>query len=118
MAGHAFEGQKDGLFETITRRFDGYSQVKLVRGLLPDSLEQNSPEKIAYLHIDLNSAEYEIAVLERLFDRVVAGGMIILDDYEWAGIYRPQKMLEDAWFAERGYRVFPLPTGQGFVIKR
>ncbi len=118
VAGHAFQGQTEGLFESIQKRFEGYDQVRLVRGLLPASLDQNSPDKISYLHLDLNSAEYEIAVLDSLFDRVVAGGMVILDDYEWAGIYRVQKIAEDAWFEKRNYRVFPLPTGQGFVIKR
>lgn len=44
--------------------------------------------------------------------------MIILDDYEWSMIYRPQKLAEDPWFEARGYRVMPLPTGQGLVIKR
>jgi hypothetical protein len=43
--------------------------------------------------------------------------MIILDDYEWFA-YRSQKLAEDPWFDERGYRVMPLPTGQGLVIKR
>lgn len=116
--GHAFEGQNDGLYAEICKRFDGYPQVRLVKGLLPQSLEGNSPEKIAYLHIDLNNAEFEIAVLNALFDRVVPGGMVILDDYEWAGIYRAQKIAEDAWFHARGYHVFPLPTGQGLLIKR
>jgi predicted O-methyltransferase YrrM len=81
-------------------------------------LKGNSPEKICYLHIDLNSAKYEIAVLDALFDRVVPGGVIILDDYEWSGMYREQKIAEDAWFEQRRYRVFPLPTGQGLVLKR
>ena len=116
--GHSFQGQKDGLYASICNRFEGYDQVKLVQGLLPDSLEQNSPDLISYLHIDLNSAEYEIKVLDRLFDRVEPGGIIVLDDYEWAGIYRQQKIQEDVWFELRGYRVFPLPTGQGFVLKR
>jgi predicted O-linked N-acetylglucosamine transferase (SPINDLY family) len=116
--GHAFVGQEDGLFEAIQQRFSGYEQVRLVRGLLPDSLKGNSPEKICYLHIDLNSAKYEIAVLDALFDRVVPGGVIILDDYEWSGMYREQKIAEDAWFEQRQYRVFPLPTGQGLVLKR
>jgi hypothetical protein len=115
---HAFVGQQDGLFNEILQRFDGYDCVRLVKGLLPQSLENNSPEKIALLHIDLNSAEFEIAVLDALFDRVVPGGMIVLDDYEWGGPYREQKMAEDAWFDQRKYRVFPLPTGQGFVLKR
>jgi hypothetical protein len=44
--------------------------------------------------------------------------MIILDDYEWALKYRVQKLAEDEWFEARGYRVMPLPTGQGLLVKR
>jgi O-methyltransferase len=116
--GHGFEGQKAGLYEEVLARFDGYDNVKLVKGLLPQSLLDNSPDKIAFLHIDLNSAEYEVAVLKALFDRIVPGGILILDDYEWSGIYRAQKLLEDDWFERREYRVIPLPTGQGMLIKR
>ena len=32
--------------------------------------------------------------------------------------YRLQKMAEDAWLDQRKFRVFPLPTGQGLVLKR
>lgn len=116
--GAAFEGQEPGLFEWVKQRFAGYDQVRLTMGLLPDTLEGNSPEKISYLHIDLNHAETEIAVLDRLFDRLVPGGILILDDYEWAGVYRVQKIREDPWFSARNYRVIPLPTGQGLIIKR
>jgi hypothetical protein len=116
--GHHFPGQQTGLYERVKARFEGYSQVRLVRGLLPAALEGNSPQKIAYLHIDMNSAEFEVAVLERLFGRIVPGGILVLDDYEWSGAYRAQKIAHDAWFEARQYRVFPLPTGQGLVLKR
>lgn len=116
--GHAFDGQVPGLYQQVQKRFEDYPQVKPVMGLIPDVFTQACPERIAYLHIDLNNAPSEIATLEHLFDRVVPGGVIILDDYEWAGIYRAQKLAEDAWFDARQYRVSPLPTGQGFVIKR
>lgn len=116
--GHQFPGQQAGLYEQVRQRFAEYPQVRLVMGMLPQSLKGNSPEKIAYLHIDLNHPEYEIAVLDALFDRVVPGGIIILDDYEWSGPYRRQKILEDQWFSARDYRVFPLPTGQGLLLKR
>jgi O-methyltransferase len=118
VAGHEFDGQQAGLFEKVKERFKGYDQVNFIKGLLPASFAQGMPEKIAYLHIDLNNAAAEIAVLERLFERVITGGIVILDDYEWSGIYRPQKAAEDPWFAARNYRVFPLPTGQGLIIKR
>ena len=116
--GHAFEGQEAGLYDKVKKRFEGYPQVNLVRGLLPDSFKDNEPDAIAYLHIDLNNVDGEIAVLERLFDRISPGGIIILDDYEWAGVYRTQKQAEDQWFDARQYRIFPLPTGQGIILKR
>jgi hypothetical protein len=116
--GHAFAGQAAGLYERVRARFAGYAQVRLVQGLIPDVFATHCPETIAYLHIDLNHAPAEIATLEHLFDRVVPGGVVIFDDYEWAGMYRAQKLAEDPWLDARGYRVTPLPTGQGFVIKR
>jgi O-methyltransferase len=110
--------QKEGFHQGVLRRFDDYVQVRLIKGFLPESFSQGCPKQIAFLHIDLNNVEAEIAVLDHLFDKVVRGGMIVLDDYEMAMAYRPQKQQEDLWFDSRGYRVFPLPTGQGFVIKR
>jgi hypothetical protein len=117
VSGRRSEGQGAGFYESVRQRFDGYPQVHLIRGLIPDSFEDACPDKISYLHIDLNDAESEIATLEALFDRVVTGGIIILDDYEWA-TYRPQKIAEDSWLERRKHHVFPLPTGQGLVLKR
>lgn len=117
MANHAMPSHGPQLFEQVKQRFAAYPNVKIFKGFLPDVLAEGSPEKIAYLHIDLNQAPAEIATLDALFDRVVPGGMIILDDYEMF-YYRAQKFAEDDWFGVRGYKVFPLPTSQGFVIKR
>ena len=118
VATHPSHGQRSGLYGEVKARFAGYAGVNLIMGRLPESLHDNSPQRIAYLHIDLNQAEYEIAVLNELFDRLVPGGILILDDYEWSGVYRDQKIKEDQWFEAREYRVFPLPTGQGLVLKR
>jgi O-methyltransferase len=116
--GHRFEGQEPGFSDKVRERFAGYDQVRVVAGLIPDVFAEHCPERVAYLHIDLNDAEAEIATLEHLFDRVVPGGVVVFDDYEWAGIYRPQKLAEDPWLDARGYRATPLPTGQALVIKR
>jgi O-methyltransferase len=118
VAGHTFSRQKEGFYEEVCAVFQAYPQVRLIKGLLPGSFAQGCPDRIAWLHIDLNNADGELSVLEQLFHRVVPGGMIILDDYEWAGNYREQKRREDPWFDARGYRVMPLPTGQGMIIKR
>ena len=118
MENHAMPEHGADLYEKVCEKFVGYPQVSLIKGLIPNSFELGVPEKISYLHIDLNQVTAEIAALEHLFDRLVPGGVLILDDYEWSGVYRPQKLAEDEWFEKRKYRVMPLPTGQGLIIKR
>ena len=117
MMHHAMAEHGPDLYERVRRKFAGYPQVRLFKGLIPEVFASGCPERIAYLHIDLNEAAAEVASLEHLFDRMVPGGILILDDYEWS-LYRGQKLAEDAWFEARRYRVMPLPTGQGLVIKR
>src|SRR5262249_30006495 len=92
---------RPGLYDRVRRKFDAYPQVRLLKGIIPAVFDQGCPERIAYLHIDLNQAPAEVASLDRLFDRMVPGGVLILDDYEWSGYYRPQKIAEDAWFGAR-----------------
>jgi formyltetrahydrofolate-dependent phosphoribosylglycinamide formyltransferase len=118
MAHHAMADHGPTLAGIVRAKFADYPQVSIVQGEIPTVLAGQSPARISYLHIDLNEAAAEIAALDALFDRVVPSGIIILDDYEWALRYRPQKLAEDPWFEARGYRVMPLPTGQGLVIKR
>ena len=118
MLNHAMPEHGKALFDKVRRKFSDYPQVKLMKGLIPQVFADGCPDRIAYLHIDLNQAPAEIAALESLFDRMVPGAILILDDYEWAGIYRAQKLAEDQWFDSRHYRVMPLPTGQGLVFKR
>ena len=116
MVHHAMPEHGKSLFETVTGRFTDFPNVKVTRGHVPEVLDEISPESISFLHIDLNNAPAEIGALERLFDRLSAGGILILDDYGWRA-YRAQKEAEDPWLAARGYQVLELPTGQGLVFK-
>jgi len=118
MLHHAMAEHGPELEDRVRRKFQRYGQVKIFKGYIPEVFQGQSPEAIAYLHIDLNEAPAEVAALDALFDKVVPGGIVILDDYEWSGPYRNQKLAEDPWFEARQYRVIPLPTGQGIVIKR
>jgi O-methyltransferase len=109
--------REPGIESSVRARFADRSDVKITTGFLPSILEQLCPDQISYLHIDLNSPAAEVGCLERLFDRVVPGGVIVFDDYGW-DIFRAQRIAEDAFFAARGYSVLELPTGQGMVVKR
>lgn len=109
--------QIPNLYEQVCERFNKFLNVKIIKGVLPDSLVEESPEQIAFLHIDLNSVKPEIGVLEVLFDRIVSGGIIVFDDYGWIEYIR-QKRAEDAFMGDRQYSILELPTGQGLVVKQ
>lgn len=106
----------DAILKIVQKRFATLPNVEIVQGMVPDSFAQACPEKIALLHLDMNSTASEIAALDALFDRVVPGGMIVFDDYGWTG-YSAQRHAENAWMAERGHTILELPTGQGLVIR-
>ena len=116
MAHHAMPEHGATLFDTVKKRFASFQNVIITKGFVPQVLDVVSPEKISFLHVDMNNAPAEIGALERLFDRLSPGGVLVLDDYGWRA-YREQKLAEDPWLAERGYEVLELPTGQGLVFK-
>jgi hypothetical protein len=109
--------RQEGLYQRVCDRFSCFPQFKVIKGFLPDALHYECVEKIGYLHIDLNSPRAEVAVLDRLFDRVVPGGVVVFDDYGWK-LFRIQKKLEDSFMRARSYDILELPTGQGLVVKR
>ena len=90
--------------------------VELVRGVIPDCLQDIGPERIAYLHLDMNSCSAESEALDILFPRMSQGGIVIFDDYGWQA-YHNQSRSHDA-FAERyNLSILESPTGQGILIK-
>lgn len=116
MTHHAMESHSAELFTQVKARFIDCPNVIVTQGRVPEALHKISPEKIAFMHLDLNNRDAEIGGLEMLFERMVPGAILVLDDYGWAA-YAPQRLAESMWFRERGYQVLELPTGQGLVIK-
>tara|TARA_R110000868_G_scaffold80875_1_gene229227 strand:+ start:25361 stop:26971 length:1611 start_codon:yes stop_codon:yes gene_type:complete len=109
--------KKEGLYESVVARFAHHSNVKVIKGFLPEALDKATPDKIGFLHVDLNSWQAETACLDVLYDRVSSGGIIIYDDYGWK-LFHKQKEAADAFMASRNNFILELPTGQGLVIKR
>ena len=85
--------------------------------VVPEVLVESAPERIAFLHLDINAGAAEIGALEVLFDRVVDGGLVLMDDYgrrENAELHHAL----NTWMTAHAHPILELPTGQGLVIKR
>lgn len=100
----------------VRENFSEWTNVKIVVGSIPETLCEISSEKIAFLHIDLNCSPPEVGAMEGLWDRIVRGGVVLLDDYAYYG-YQPQKEGMDEWAARRDVPIASLPTGQGLILK-
>lgn len=104
------------LHEGVCKRFADHPSVKIFKGSVEDTLPGSAPERIAFLHIDMNNAKAEQFALETLYPRVADGAFIVLDDYGWLR-YSAQKEVADMYLNKLGHQVLELPTGQGLVIK-
>ena len=113
---HSMPEHSAELYDQVKKRFTDVPNVVVTQGKVPDVLADVAPEKIAFMHLDLNNVTAEMGALEILFERMVPGSILVLDDYGWRG-YRAQKEAEDPWFEKQGYYVLELPTGQGLLIK-
>jgi O-methyltransferase len=103
------------LLARVRDRFSAYPNVQIVPGSVPDCLRDGSPERIAFMHVDMNSVPAELGLLEALFDRVSPGGVLVFDDYGWSA-FANQHQAVKAFFDRRGIPVAELPTGQGLVV--
>jgi len=104
-------------FGIVQRSFARYSNVRLVKGAIPESLSQVTCEKIAYLSIDLGSAYAETSVARVLWKRMVRSAIAILDGYASESRRTPLKAAWDELAAEMGFSIVTVPTGQGLLIK-
>ena len=111
------EHAKSRLYEFINFRFKDFSNVEIVKGSVPYTLDELELDNIAFLHLDMNSYEAEIGALNTLWDLIPKHGVIVLDDFGLLS-HKAQQINELPWLLEKDQHVLEFPTGQGIVIKR
>ena len=100
----------------VAERFKHYTRATVVPGFVPDSFSIAVPERICFLHIDLNDAGAETAAINALWDRLSPGAVIVYDDFGW-NAHADQHAAATEAMARRGVSILELPTGQGLAIK-
>jgi len=102
--------------DAVRDNFAQWPRARIVVGAVPEVLDQVTPARVAYLHIDMNNAAPEVAALSYFWDRLVAGAPVLLDDYAYLG-YTAQRLAMDDFARAHGVTVCALPTGQGLIIR-
>jgi hypothetical protein len=64
----------------------------------------------------MNIVMPEIAAIEFFWDRLIPGGIVLLDDYGWA-THAAQRAAFDAFASAHDAMILSVPTGQGIMIR-
>ena len=102
--------------ESTIDRFSVFKEVSVVKGSIPEVLTSFDTTDISFLHIDLNTAQAEVAGLKLLYENLKSGAIVLLDDYGFPN-FRESRIAHDELAVELGYEILSLPTGQGLIIK-
>jgi len=105
------------IFESTKARFSDYPNVYFHRGMVPEILELEASEiqKISYLSLDMNGGIAERQALEYFYDRIVEGGIIYIDDYNWNYPVLRSELRE--FFKNKKEQILEFPCGAALVIK-
>lgn len=111
---------KQDIYNSLERK--KISNVELVEGDINYTIDEyigNNPHtRIALLHIDTDTYEPAKAGLEKLYDRVVRGGIIIFDDY---ATIEGETVAVDEFLADKGYTISKLTLSHvkpSYIVKK
>jgi O-methyltransferase len=105
-------GRTHGRQEAVERLLSQYPKVIFHPGLFPRTASGLEDERFTFVHLDLDLPEGIREGLDFFYPRMVAGGILIGDDY-----HAPAVRAEfDRYFAGRRQPVIELPWGQALVV--
>ena len=85
----------DTKYEEVLELFNGIDQCFIYKGVIPETFKDLTETKLAICHIDLDNYLSVKDCLEFCYPRVVAGGYIIIDDYNCTGTLGCKKATDD-----------------------
>ncbi|CCO24233.1 TylF/MycF/NovP-related O-methyltransferase [Maridesulfovibrio hydrothermalis] len=103
-------------------KFKGISNCELIKGditrTVPDYMKAHPELKISLLHIDTDIYEPAVTILENMYNSIVRGGILVLDDY---GIFPGETKAVDDFFADKDVVINKLPFSHqipAYIVKK
>jgi O-methyltransferase len=95
-------GPIDSVKANVNRTGYPQDRLKYVKGMVEQTLPKWAPDRIALLRLDTDYYSSTKHELTHLYQRVVSGGVIIIDDY---GAFKGCKQAVDEYIRENGLKV-------------
>ena len=75
----------DTSHEEVAELFYDSPNVKIIKGVFPDSARSiiSRKDKFCFVHLDADQYESTLEGLKFFYDKMVVGGVVVCDDYGW-----------------------------------
>ena len=107
---------RNDIYDFVKSRFADYPEVELIRGFVPEVLAQIPSSRVAFLMIDMNGHEAEIAALEHFYNRMSTGGIIYFDDY--GGRWTKLREVVDEFLFDKPEKLLTFASPNAILIKK
>ena len=107
-------GSIHGRLAEVRQLLSPYDNIHIHPGFFPETTAGLEDLRFSFVHLDLDLGGATQAALEYFHPRMVAGGILIGDDYGDDEVRR----CFDRWFADRPDSVIELPWSQVMVIRQ
>lgn len=92
-------------------------KIKFYKGWIPEKFDEVSSKEFCFVHIDVDLYQPTLDSLCFFYPRMVAGGIILCDDYGFKTCPGAKKAFDD-FMKDKKEKIIHVPTGQGFIVKK
>jgi len=111
-----YKGTLEEVKTNISTAGYGFDNIKFIPGLIEDTILKNQPDKISFLHLDMDFYSPTKVALEHLYPKLSDNGILVIDDYgSWKGV---RKAVNDYFGTEKPDFLPPVHHYQRALIKK
>jgi len=99
--------------ESVKIFLEDYENVKIHKGVFPDSAQSIQEVKFSFVHLDADLYKSTIDSLRFFYPRLISGGIILIHDFHTDGI----KKAISEFISEMNAHVIDLSGTQGLLLK-
>ena len=115
---HAPGDFADTSLRSVRRRLADYDFAAFHPGRVPETFEElDQGLRFVFVHLDMDIYQPTLEACRWFWPRMVAGGVMMFDDYGFYPYRDAARAAVEAWFAHEPETPIALPTGQGLAIK-
>ena len=111
---HFKKGQYAASMQEVKKTLEGYSNIFISEGSIPESAETIKDKRFSLVHLDVDIYSSTLKSLHFFYPRTNKGGVIISHDYKTS--YGAQKAFND-FFEDKPEAILETPGTQCLVVK-